>query len=66
MYSRRQFWKGCGDSNYPYAIGGYYNGEPVAEPDLTIEEIPAHTYAVFRCEGKNAGGVYQAVPSGKQ
>ena len=46
------FGKDAADSNYPYAIGGYYNGEPVAEPDLTVEEIPAHTYAVFRCEGK--------------
>ncbi len=46
------FGKDAADSNYPYAIGGYYNGEPVAEPDLTVEEIPAHTYVVFRCEGK--------------
>ena len=39
------FGKDAADSNYPYAIGGYYNGEPVADPDLTVEEIPAHTYA---------------------
>lgn len=39
------------DLNFPYAIGVYYNGEPVREKDFTIEEIPAHTYAVFRCVG---------------
>lgn len=40
------------DSGFPYGIGAEYNGNKVAEPDLEIVEIPAHTYAVFTCKGK--------------
>lgn len=38
-------------SNFPYGIGAEYNGAPLTEQDLTIAQIPAHTYAVFRCKG---------------
>lgn len=46
------FGKDAADADYPYAIGAAYNGAPAEEKDLTIEEIPAHTYAVFPCRGK--------------
>lgn len=39
------------DTNFPYAIGTHYNGAPVKETGFTVEEVPAHTYAVFKCEG---------------
>lgn len=45
------FGKDAPDTNFPYAIGAHYNGVPVTEKDFTVEEIPAHTYAVFRCVG---------------
>ncbi len=28
-----------------------YNGEKISEDYLTVEKIPAHTYAVFKCTG---------------
>lgn len=37
--------------NFPYGIGAHYNGAPVIEKGFAIEEIPAHTYVIFRCEG---------------
>ncbi len=40
------------DSQFPYGIGAQYNGEEVAEKDLSVVEIPAYTYAVFKCKGK--------------
>ena len=40
------------DESFPYAIGAVYNGLPVADEGFTVEEIPAHTYAVFKCIGK--------------
>ncbi|MCI2056409.1 MAG: AraC family transcriptional regulator [Oscillibacter sp.] len=46
------FGKDAKDENFPYAIGAHYNGAPVQEPELTVENIPAHTYAVFPCTGK--------------
>lgn len=46
------FGKDAADASFPYAIGAMYNGAPVTEADLTVEEIPAHTYAVFPCVGK--------------
>ncbi len=39
------------DMQFPYAVGAHYNGCPVVEESLSVEEIPAHTYAVFRCTG---------------
>ena len=45
------FGKDANDTNFPYAIGAHYNGAPVTEKDFTVEEIPAHTYAVFKCVG---------------
>lgn len=45
------FGKDAADTNFPYAIGAHYNGAPVQETELTVEEIPAHTYAVFKCVG---------------
>lgn len=39
-------------NDFPYGIGTHYNGEPVTEDYLTVETIPAHTYAVFKCVGK--------------
>lgn len=46
------FGKDAGDAEYPYAIGAHYNGMPVTEAGLTVEEIPAHTYVAFPCVGK--------------
>lgn len=46
------FGKDASDEAYPYAIGAQYNGQPVTEAGLTVEEIPAHTYVVFPCVGK--------------
>ena len=46
------FGKDARDAEYPYAIGGQYNGRPVTDPGLTVETIPAHSYAVFPCAGK--------------
>ncbi len=45
------FGRDASDKNYPYAIGAHYNGGPVTEEGFTLEEIPAHTYAVFKCVG---------------
>lgn len=45
------FGKDASDTNFPYGIGAHYNGAPVTEKDFTVEEIPAHTYAVFKCVG---------------
>ena len=46
------FGKDASDAEFPYAIGAHYNGLPVSDAGLTVEEIPAHTYAVFPCVGK--------------
>lgn len=46
------FGKDATDMEFPYAIGAMYNGTPVAEEYLQVEEIPAHTYVVFPCVGK--------------
>ena len=46
------FGEDCQDPDYPYAIAAQYNGEPVAEADLQVQNIPAHTYVVFPCKGK--------------
>lgn len=46
------FGKDAKDAEYPYAIGAHYNGKPVTDEGLTVEEIPAHTYVVFPCVGK--------------
>lgn len=40
------------NSNFPYGIGVHYNGEKITEDYLSVETIPAHTYAVFKCVGK--------------
>ena len=39
------------DEDFPYGIGAHYNGEKIVEEYLTVEKIPAHTYAVFKCIG---------------
>ena len=39
------------DQDFPYGIGAHYNGEKIDEDYLTVEKIPAHTYAVFKCTG---------------
>lgn len=41
----------CNGRGFDYAIGAAYTGGPVAE-GLTIEEIPANTWAIFPCTGK--------------
>ena len=38
--------------DFPYGIGAVYNGEKIDEDYLTVEKIPAHTYAVFKCVGE--------------
>lgn len=40
------------DSGFPYGIGAEYNGEPVADDEFDMVEIPAYTYAVFQCRGR--------------
>lgn len=40
------------NADFPYGIGANYNGAEITEDYLTIEKIPAHTYAVFKCVGK--------------
>lgn len=44
------------DAAFPYAVGAAYNGAPVKEPDLTVENIPAHTYVVFPYVGMKPEG----------
>ena len=39
-------------SDFPYGIGAHYNREKITEDYLTVERIPAHTYADFKCVGK--------------
>lgn len=39
------------DEDFPYGIGAHYSGENISEDFLTVEKIPAHTYAVFKCTG---------------
>lgn len=39
------------DEDFPYGIGAHYSGKKIAEEYLTVEQIPAHTYAVFKCTG---------------
>ena len=46
------FGKDAADTEFPYAIGAHYNGMPVSDEDLTVIQIPAHTYVVFPCVGK--------------
>lgn len=46
------FGRDAADAEFPYAIGAPYNGAPVTDPGLTVEDIPAHTYLVFPCVGK--------------
>lgn len=40
------------NNDFPYGIGAHYNGKEITEDYLTVETIPAHTYAVFQCVGK--------------
>ncbi len=40
------------DSGFPYGIGAEYNGAHLGNEGLEIVDVPAHTYAVFRCKGK--------------
>ncbi|MDF3005244.1 MAG: hypothetical protein K0S22_1716 [Oscillospiraceae bacterium] len=40
------------DSGFPYGIGAEYNGVPLCGEALEIVDIPAYTFAVFRCEGQ--------------
>lgn len=40
------------NEDFPYGIGAHYSGVEIAEDYLTVETIPAHTYAVFKCVGK--------------
>jgi len=46
------FGMDASDPKFPYAIGAYYNGAQITDEGLTVEEIPAHTYAVFPFSGK--------------
>lgn len=40
---------------FPYGIGVEYDGRPIADGDLELVEIPAHTFAVFPLQGQKAG-----------
>lgn len=46
------FGQDATDTDFPYGIGAHYNGKEILEDYLTVEKIPAHTYAVFKCVGK--------------
>ena len=46
------FGKDASETEFPYAIGTLYDGVPISDAGLTVEEIPAHTYVVFSCVGK--------------
>lgn len=37
---------------FPYGIGAEYNGELAEGTNLEIVDVPAHTYAVFKCRGR--------------
>ena len=41
-------------NEFVYAIGMMYDGGPVAE-ELSVEKIPAHTWADFECTGPIPG-----------
>lgn len=45
------FSKDMADSGFPYGIGAEYNGTPTDNDKFEIIEIPAYTYAVFKCKG---------------
>lgn len=45
------FSEDLANSGFPYGIGAEYNGMPITDDGLDVVEIPAHTYAVFRCKG---------------
>lgn len=49
------------ENGFTYLIAGDYNGGPVP-PGLTVETIPAQTWAKFRCVGPLPGAV-QAINS---
>ena len=51
LWTTRFFQSASADEDFPYGIGAHYNGEKIAEEYLTVEKIPAHTYAVFKCTG---------------
>lgn len=40
------------NSGFPYGIGAEYNNNAVTDDNFEIVEIPAHTYAVFKCNGR--------------
>ena len=40
------------EDDFPYGIGACYNGEKISEDYLSVEKVPANTYAVFKCVGK--------------
>ncbi len=40
------------EEEFPYGIGTHYNGGEIKEDYLSVETVPAHTYAVFKCVGK--------------
>ncbi len=46
------FGRDAADADFPYGIGTPYNGLPVTDDRFTVEEIPAHTYVVFKCVGR--------------
>lgn len=40
------------NQGFPYGIGAQYNGKVPVEEGFEIVEVPALTYAVFKCRGK--------------
>lgn len=40
------------NSGFPYGIGAEYNGNEITDSGFEVTDIPAHTYAVFKCKGK--------------
>ncbi|MFA7674356.1 MAG: GyrI-like domain-containing protein [Clostridia bacterium] len=38
------------DRDFPYAIGAAYDGG-IVDNGMTVLEVPAHTWAIFRCTG---------------
>lgn len=39
------------EGEFPYGIGAGYNGKTPLQPGFQVREIPARTWAIFRCKG---------------
>ena len=56
------FGKDASDADFPYAIGAAYNGQPVTEDGLCVEEIPAPHLRGIHLHRQHAPGLPGALP----